>query len=431
MKRIAKIASLAILVGLLSCEKDVTSIGVDIQPPDDRLNVKKTDTLRLTAYRLPDDSTGTSTLFRSPLGQMNDPVFGYTRADLFTQVRLPSNNVLFDNNPICDSVKLFIKFDDPGMYGPTDDPSTLGITIYQMTEAMASVVDTFYYSNQSFDYDPTPLMDTLFTPVLADTLESGELSPDTLELRLPSSVGQYILNGTEDDLLNNTNFSQYFNGLHITSRVSSEIFYLDMPNSATRMTIYYHNDELDSLSYSLTFNNNTQRCNRFYHDYSGTSLSAKPVDTTGYGEKEAYVQGLNGMRTAIEIPGLKDLKDSNLVINQALLELPIVPGSNAVWGEPVTMVLLRLDSTGRTATLLDQGEGNEHFMGGFNSSENKYTFNIARHVHSVINGDAPNEILVLVVSGNAIRANRAVLKGSDPIIYGSDRMKLTLTYTKP
>lgn len=431
MKRFAKFASLAILVGLLSCEKDVTSIGVDIQPPDDRLEVSRTDSLRLTAYRLMDDSTGTSTLFRSPLGQMRDPVFGYTKADLFTQVRLPSNNVLFDNNPICDSVKLFIRFDDPGMYGPTDEPGTLGITVYEMTEKMESVADTFYYSNKTFDFDPVALLDTLFVPSLEDTLESGETRPDTMELRLPSSLGQYILNGTEDDLLNNTNFSEYFKGLHITSRVSSEIFYLDMPDPATRMTIYYHNDELDSLSYSLTFNSNTQRSNRLYHDYGATALSAKPVDTTGYGEKELYVQGLNGMRTAVEIPGLKDLADSNLIINQALIEFPIVPGSNAIWEEASNMVLLRIDSTGKTHTLLDQAEGSEHFLGGFNSSENKYTFNIARHVHSVINGDAPNEPLVLVVSGNAIRANRAVLRGSDPSLFGDDRMKLILTYTKP
>jgi len=431
MKRIAKIASLAVLVGLLSCEKDVTSIGVDIQPPDDRLNIGKTDTLRLTAYRLPDDLTATSTLFRSPLGQMNDPVFGFTKADFFTQVRLPSNNVLFDNNPICDSVKLFIKFDDPGMYGPADEPNALGITIYEMNEKMESTADTFYFSNRSFDYNPIPLLDTLFVPGLTDTLSSGEERPDTMELRLPASVGQYILNGTEDELLNNANFSEYFKGLHITSNVSSEMFYLDMPSSATRMTIYYHDDELDSLSYSLTFNSNAQRSNRFYHDYSSTQLSVKPVDTTGYGEKELYVQGLNGMRTAIRIPGLENLRDCTLVINQALIEFPIVPGSNAVWEEAGNMVLLRLDSNGDTQTILDQAQGNDHFMGGFNSSENKYTFNIARHVHSVINGDAPNELLVLVVSGNAIRANRAVLNGSDPELFEENRMKLILTYTKP
>ena len=431
MKHWIRLFSLALLVGLLSCEKDVSSIGVDIQPPEDRVDVLRMDTLPLTTFRLPDDSTGTATLFRSPLGRMMDPVFGFTQADFFTQIRLPSNNVLFEDNPVCDSVVLSVRFDDPGMYGPTDQPNLLGITIYEMTEAMEAVLDTFYYSNKTFEFDPTPLLDTLFVPSIEETVSSGELGPDTMNLRMPASFGQRILDGSADDLLNNENFSQYIKGLHFTTKVSSEMFYLDMPDPATRMTIYYHNDELDSLSYSLVFNSNAQRSNRFYHDYSATSLSLKPVDTTGYGEPEGYVQGLNGMRTAIRIPGLSALRDSNIIINQAIIEFPLVDGSNMVGEEAASMVLLKMNEEGRTSSLIDQSEGPDHYMGGFKSSENKYTFNIARHVHSVINDGEPNETLVLVVSGNAIRANRAVLKGSDPNLYGEDRMKLILTYTKP
>ncbi len=431
MKGVKWTVGIAFVAGLFSCEKDVTDIGVEIQPPNDRLDVSRTDTFKLTAFRMPGDSTGTATWLRAPLGQLWDPVFGYTKADFFTQARLPDNNVSFGANAVCDSVKLFIRFDDPGMYGPTDQPGPLGITIYEMTEAMESTLDTFYYSNKTFEYDPMPLLDTLFVPSLKDELSSGELVPDTLELRLPTSVGQYILGGTANDLLDNENFSQYFKGLYVTTVLSTEMFYLDMPDEATRMTIYYHNDAQDNLSYSLVFNSDAQRSNHFVHDYSGTPLDLKPVDTMGYGESVNYVQGLSGMRTAIKIPGLDSLGRENIVINQALIEFPIVPGSNSVWEEAATMLLLRLSNDGTTQFLPDWYEGAAHFRGGFNSSGNRYTFNIARHVHAVANGSAPNETLVLVISGNAIRANRTVLKGSDPDLYGSDRMKLILTFTKP
>lgn len=430
MKSTKWICSLALVVGLLSCEKDVTQIGVEIQPAGDRLEVNQTDTITVRAYRLPDDSVLSSKSLYATLGQMWDPTFGYTRANFYTQWRLPANNVLFENDPVVDSVRFYVLFADPGLYGPTDEPSNFNFQMYELNETMYS--DSVYYSQKTFDYNAIPLVDTTFVPSLTDTNYLGNYVEDTLVFTIPNEIGQRILNGTEEELENNTAFSEFFKGIHVKSGLSSEMLFFALTDPATRVSIYYHNSEQDSLQFDLLINDNTQRVNNLYHDFSSTSLSLKPVNMEGYGEDFNYVQGLGGMRVGLEFPYLHLLEEEGIIINRAEFRVPIVEGSNSVWSQPPSILVVKLDSNGVATFPLDFiEESPAEYGGGFSESKNRYTFNLVRHVHSVVNEGAENGQMALVISGNAVRAYRAVLKGSDPAIHGFDRMKMIITYTKP
>jgi|GEM_PF-6470021 hypothetical protein len=430
MKSTKWICSLALLVGLLSCEKEVTEIGVEIQPPGDRLEVNQTDTITVRAYRLPDDSVLSSKSLYATVGQMWDPTFGYTRANFYTQWRLPANNVLFENDPVVDSVRFYVLFADPGLYGPTDEPSAFNFQMYEMNERMYS--DSVYYSQKTFGFNPFPLVDTTFVPSLQDTNETGTFVPDTLVFTVPNELGQRILNGTEEELENNTAFADFFKGIHMKTNLSSEMLFFDLTDAATRVSIFYHNSEDDSLQFDLLINDNTQRVNNFYHDFSSTSLSLKPVNKEGFGEEINYVQGLGGMRVGLEFPYLESLKEEGIIINRAEFRIPIVEGSNSVWEQPPSVLVVKLDSNGIASFPLDFLEEDPlNYGGSFSETTNRYTFNLVRHVHSVVNEGAENGQLAIVISGSAVRAYRSILKGSDKAIHGSDRMKMIITYTKP
>ena len=87
------------------------------------------------------------------------------------------------------------------------------------------------------------------------------------------------------------------------------------------MTIYYHTESADSLSYDFQINSSADRMTRWQHDYSNTEIESL-IESSN--TNKGYVQGGVGLRTYIDLPDLSSLKDSNCVIHKAELILPYV-----------------------------------------------------------------------------------------------------------
>ena len=112
--------SILIILSLFftACEDDQNNVGLDIQPPGDRLNVFTTDTFSVYAYSKPVDSVRTDETSVSLLGSIHDPIFGTTTASLYTQFRLSETAVSFGDNPVLDS--LVMTLDYKSLYGDTN-----------------------------------------------------------------------------------------------------------------------------------------------------------------------------------------------------------------------------------------------------------------------------------------------------------------------
>jgi predicted small secreted protein len=75
-------AVLILITALLyaACNKENHGVGLEIQPPGDKLNVFSTDTTSVIAYSQVVDSVKTDETSVSLLGSLLDPVFGKSTA---------------------------------------------------------------------------------------------------------------------------------------------------------------------------------------------------------------------------------------------------------------------------------------------------------------------------------------------------------------
>ena len=113
-----------------SCEKEPGEIGLAIQPPDDKLEVRYTDTSSLVSYSVIEDSVKTDEMSINLLGSMYDPVFGKTTASFATQLRMANAGVDFGVNPQVDSLVLSLVY--VSYYGDLLTQQTLHI--YELDE---------------------------------------------------------------------------------------------------------------------------------------------------------------------------------------------------------------------------------------------------------------------------------------------------------
>ena len=255
---------------------------------------------------------------------------------------------------------------------------------------------------------------------------SNQLAPH-LRIRLDNSIGDSILaqNGTTN-LTTNALWLAYFKGLKIEATPTSPvgrgaISYFNVFNSA--LALYFHNDTVPK-KYNFSLAN--ARCNNFIHDYTGT-----PVETllnSGTTDSLCYVSANGGVKTMISLPYLKHFTDEgSIVVNKA--EIVVTPQGNVPLNYPVPAKLLlttRADN-GTVIFPIDYYESSGYFGGSYNTTNNTYTFNIARQIQGILDGTYTNSDFYIVVSGAGVLSNQVVFGSSTHPNY---KMKLNLYYTK-
>ncbi len=441
------IFALLFFLGLIAgCEKEPQNIGLNIQPLDDKINIEYTDTVTVFAYSELQDSILTDNAYLNLLGSINDPIFGKTKASIYTQLQLSNNNVDFGSNPVLDSVIMSLDYN--GFYGNLSNQQT--VRVYEITESLHN--DSAYYSNQNIPNDGLDLANYTFYPKPNDSLviqaiacksiysvDSIKYAPQ-LRFRLDDSFGNKIIDksgGTE--LSDNDNFLQFIKGLYVTVDQTNErgaVLYFDLESSVSKITLFYHNDD-DTLSFDLVINNRCARFNNFDHyDYADADQLFKDQvlnnDTTK-GKNLLYTQPLVGVRTKIYFPHIHELvKSGNIVINKA--ELVICNNSEAsrVLKPPVKLALAKFNEEGKLKTITDQKIGEDYFGGIYNNDKKEYRFRLNQHIQELLSEDEPDYGLSLMVSGSVVNANRLIITGTNPDNpdLTARRMRLSIIYTR-
>jgi hypothetical protein len=406
---------------------DPDIIGLDIQPPGDKINLVFTDTTGVRAFAVPEDSLRTDEVIYYLLGSYTDSVFGRTDASIAAQVLLPSSNVNLGTGDILDSLVLTLAYS--GHYADTFPAQTFHV--YELTEDM--YLDSGYYSNRVFAHDPVEVGSATITPAPNDSVMiNGVNTVPHLRIRLSNILGNELLQMAADsELTNNANFLTLFKGLYITADPvisGGGIFYFNLLALQSRLTLYYQNTTADSQSFSFVFTSQSARMNHFVHDYSGSPIQQQLNDSTN-GDSLVYVQAMAGVKTKIRFPNLKSYVERGMIaVNKAELELTVTDNSDNHLAVPDKLLVLAIDANGTPVFLPDQFETSSYYGGTYKSSERKYRFNIARYVQNILTGDSQDYGLYLAVSGGAIQANRVILSGGSHPNY---RLKLNLHYTKP
>ena len=388
------IAILAVVVLFTACKKEWNELGSQLVVSDD-LEVFSFDDQEIKISTVREDSLSTLNRPTSFIGSIQDPYFGNTTASLYTEFRIPSTDVDFGSSAQADSIVLYL--DIASYYGDTLSP--LSISVREMLETIETTTtegldvesSVNIYSTDDFDFDPQLLNEP------QQTLQS--IVNSELKVKLSNTFAQHILDADTANYTDNDAFQSLFNGLYVSADQgpgSGLLLELDLLAENSKLTIYYHNETSDSLSYDFQINSSTDRMTRWAHDYSGTEIeTALDMEYVS----QSYVQGSVGLRTYIELPDLKSLKDSNYVFHSAELTIPYISTeADSIFSSPEKLGLAAVNSDGNLEVLTEDQNvlGSSYFDGNKNESAQTYTFNIARYIHKVVQEGYSNRLALYV-----------------------------------
>lgn len=457
-----------LLLLLATACRDPTGIGLDLLGEGDLLTAK-TDTLTIRTYTIRGDSTVTSNLSDYLIGSDDDAVFGTTTAGLYTQFRLPQNNLAFtpdtgtSDNPVSyafdpsqDSLILGLRL--IGEYGNEDVAHSF--RVFRLTEGIESGVN--HYATTDFEKEATEIgrVDGYIVRP-DDSIQVGEVQqPPQLRIRLSDMLAsEFITRSINNDgtYVSDTSFQAFLPGLFIvpdTGAGFAEGFIrVDPDNAFSRLQLYYHatnNDTTRSGVINFVIGAGAMRTGRYTHNYSAGSVNPVACGTATPPEEDfTYISGLAGLRTKIEIPHLEDLGD--IAINRALLSFPLSEDADldSVFTAPPNAYVIRQDTVNcgngfsfiiRTDELFlsvrDQFESGNHYdsrrrditlPGGLRTSG--YQLNVTREVQAILNGEVENNGFLLLPFPFFRTAHRAEI-GSASNPDPGKRMQLEILYTE-
>ena len=428
----------------IACEKSNEQLGLN-QVIDESLDLADT-TLDVISYTQKVDSILVALEYDDQLslggysgnrlvGSHISPYFGLAQAGLVSEMVLNTVNLNFGTNPVVDSVKLYLRYS--GSYGDTSKP--MSFDVFQLQEALSH--DSLYFSDfvprigQQINL-PNNILPKPNTPSKIGAIPTLP----TLEIPLDPSFFQQNFadrgNGSFEAFSSNDQFIDYFKGIHVkTSTSDGSILYFNLNHANSAIRIYYHNVEEDSLEVSLNFSQGGNAVpihfSIFDQDYASypTGFDFSDIDSLN-GEDMSYVQAMGGVATVLEIPGLDDLVDGDLLINQAVLEIEKASGTGSALAPPARLELREFTGKAPGSAIVDfrianAADGN----GVFRSEElhqGYYRFNLTRYLFDVANTDQKIKLVVVpVVKSTA--ANQVILQGGT---LAGNKLKLKLYYTK-
>ena len=425
-----------LVFGLFGCKKaDEAALGADILPGSDNLLFAAVDTFSLLTYSVEDDSVRTDERSVNPLGFMNDPYFGRTGTAIYTQIRLPENNLNFATVKL-DSIVLTLKYQSKtAFYGNIN--SIQRIHVYELSEALS--LDSVYHSHKRPSVYPELVGSWVGKFNLTDSItivqgtKTRKFAPHLrIKLNGPQFVDK-IRNGGVNFATNEA-FINYIKGLAIipqenaTTPGEGAIVNMDLLSTISNLTIYYN----DSLSKDLLINENSPRFNAHEHNYMGTVLGWQ------FGLKQhrdtCYAQSMGGVKTFFKVPHILDVaKNANgkpIAVAAAELTIPVLPGAaTAQYGLPLEVFFVTIDSAGKNFTL--PGGILVGYAGKYNSTKTAITVNLSAYYQGIFNayhrtGLERDYGLYIVPSYNYAGMERIVFNTSK---FAAAPAKLKLTYS--
>ena len=435
--------SILLVLSLFSCTKAPYEIGKSLLPPSDTLNVRSTDTCTVEAFSVKVDTIRTSITSSLRLGSMLDPVFGKTTVSFTSQLLLSDLSPVFGVQPVMDSLILMLYY--TGHYG--DTTTMQNVKVWEVSEDLN--VDSAYYSNKLVKTYPTLLADQNFYPHPKDSVKVGSTKL-AAHLRinlgkLTHYLGNKILYAPSSAMLSNAAFVDFLKGLYVQAtpvNSGGSILNFSLTEGTSQLVVYFHDGAVpanDSLSYSMLMSTSAARFLHLDHNnYLDANQDVKRqilLHDSAQGANSLFLQGLAGVKVKLRFPYMKTFaKGHTVAINDALLTFQNAE-SDTTYGPPPALTIVRQDSIGRIAYLLDANEGSYYFGGSYDQVKRTYFFRITRYMQKVMaaayTGHYDLFILVNDPTSSTLAPNRIILNGTSPQMPGSmsDRFRLKVTYT--
>lgn len=423
---------------ITSCEEDPTTLGKGLLPGSDFVSIKSTDTISAMAYTMYDTAVLSSNPSTAYLGQIYDQAFGTTSASFATQLRL-KYEWPGDRAWIVDSMKLILEFETTR--GGTTGDNTL--SLYEIDKQL--YIDGEYYSNINL-----PLTSFGITGIPLPALRTDTIN--NIELKIPLSFAHRILRDTAALFHSNTvpDFRSYFKGLYFTINSTSTTdpllvsmnlrntgqgFYIGDRYYKNFFVMYMHDATGTKQTYYFIIDavNGNASLAKYSHDRT-TAVPAKQITHVNdfYRDSLTYMQGLNGVYTRIELPGLESIKKNpdytKIAVNKARLTLPFYYNTTDYKKKtlPSQLFLAYRTKSGKKYGVpdLNLGDSRGFFDGVIDTVKNVYNFNIATFAQKYFE-DASGDILpeLEVIQGSGTQ--NIIFRGNS----NNKKPKFIFTYT--
>lgn len=452
LKRSTLAAIFLIALYSSSCRKQDHGVGIGLFSNDNLLGAHFVDTFSIQSYSTIEDTVSSQNRGLVNLGFYNDPFFGKTKAEFYTQFEIGSSGVDFGDTLNCDSIVLYLKLGagDLSYYGPENKP--LKIDVHLISKSADFNKENVYYTSSSLPVNRESLLDPDFDNLIQpnffdivylsrDTAFSVLEIPGVIPLKLSKEFGQQILDLTGTSVLeSNDNFLEEYKGLAVSiiGEDGEDILFIDMADFGTALMIYYKEGmEQDNREYKFVIDGVSAHFNTYQHDYeqSGSIELLATMQDPSIGNQYFFTQSGAGFQSYVSFPTLLNMLESQLFIpiNKADLILPVRPGSTKEYAPPSQLFIFRINEDGLEEILLDQYSdpllGVSHIDGMYDSENNQYRFNIIKHIQAVLDGDIEPSELVIKTGSPGSTPNRVILNGNEVDTTFLEPMKLRIYYT--
>jgi hypothetical protein len=427
-----------------ACKKP-TPFGSELLE-DEYADYDYTDTIAVQCTLLREDSVVTSDNAAAAAhflcGEINDPVLGKYRSDIYALLQAESLNPQFDSTEqTLDSIVLYLNYAPNGVYGDTLQPQTLRVLRLNAPISNGSV----YYSTASIPEGEELGQVTNFLPrpQKIDSLFEGTKGA-FLRVRLNDSFGNELLKLDSLDWQSDSAFYQKLRGLKIVTSANGAtlgaMLAFDLnDNTTSRMALYYRVKD-DSVQKRFDFYfRNSNKFTHFEHNYTGAEVADKiglPV------EEKLYLQGMQGLRLKVTFPYANDF--NQVAVNKAQLVLTVADESPSLTPADQLMFTEYVGDTTYSFTsdvlyaLGSAGTGSLKAFGGYPEKEivngvpvNRYRMTLSEKFQHIIDDDATPDIkhrtIYINVYPRSRSARRSVLYGPKSSTFPA---KLELKYTR-
>ena len=339
---------------LFSCSKinDATTLGGDLIPAVDNITTFDT-TLEVEAYNgifsILEDSTRSTASLIHYLGEItNDPVFGKTKATVFTGFSAIAYPFRFDADKdklFIDSVVLVLNYRNT--YGDTTLPHT--VDVYNIGNTSIFRNDTSYLIRERpfpmqgmllgsrSDVIPAELNDSVFV--------FNEKAANQLRVKLDNSFGDQLLQLDTTKFNSDSAFRTAFQGLEITATGGNSLMGISLTDTNTKLAVYYHYNKGGTDTSVVDYfrpNSSSASANHIERDYTGSQLESYQDGTAP--DDLVFLQVTPGTYADIVIPGLSQL--DNRIIHRAelIIEQVYDPLAN-IFTRPAAIYLDAYDGT--------------------------------------------------------------------------------------
>lgn len=438
-----------LLAGLLiiSCKKQNSTMGTEVQPESDGLLAEQSDTATIQIHTIKHPKTRSYQDQYKYLGSNQDPVFGRTNASIFTNFSLPNgiSNISFGEDAVLDSAELILTFTQSFV---GDSTTPLQYQVHQLTQSLDK--NAAYYLDTTLTYNASMLSNVS----RRITKTSGFY---TVRLPIESSYAAAVLNNPQY-LVDNTTLHSTYKGFFITTRNTNNLnptsnqgalMKMDLDNAVSGFYVYYHNGSSSASKtpkqYKFQFSgDNASRFNNIEFNYlsgGNTTFIQQITGDSAKGKQNIFLKGVGGTKAVLRLPHLKNYSDScPIAVNRAELVLKVDPtfaNTIGTYDAPPQISLVAMDAAGKEIYVKDQFYSSDllKFGGTYDATNKQYVFNISRHVQDIVSGKLENYGFYIVVAytdkllvpRRDLRAERVILGGINNLLYAP---KFTLTFVR-